>query len=198
MEMPYVFPLGEGLELTQMERNEEKLILHVRATPSSVLCPLCAQPATRLHSRYRRVVKDLPCTGQRVQLILYVRTFFCDTVTCARKVFAERLSHLVAPWAQMTTRLSEVFFSTNAASTLPLFARGISRLFAFGCNHSKFHSRNCLQSHKSLPASQRQAHESSLVTEASLSKLLLHPHPFIVRNRMIYSAITSLSSSSAK
>ena len=35
MEMPYVFPLGEGLELTQMERNEEQLIFHVRATSSS-------------------------------------------------------------------------------------------------------------------------------------------------------------------
>ena len=32
MAMSYVFPLGEGLELTQMERNQEKLILHVKAT----------------------------------------------------------------------------------------------------------------------------------------------------------------------
>jgi hypothetical protein len=43
MEMSYVFPLGEGLELTQMERNEEKLILHVRATGTAARCVHCAR-----------------------------------------------------------------------------------------------------------------------------------------------------------
>jgi transposase len=105
MEMPHVFPLGGGLELTQMEQQEDQLVLHVTSTSPSAVCPLCQQPATRLHSRYRRVVKDLPWVGHQVQLILHVRKFFCDTVECARKVFAERLPHLVAPWAQMTTRL---------------------------------------------------------------------------------------------
>lgn len=128
MEMSYVFPLGEGLELTQMERNEEKLILHVRATSSRALCPLCAQPATRLHSRYRRAVKDLPCTGQQVQLILHVRKFFCDTAQCVRKVFAERLPHLVAPWAQMTTRLSQALQTIGLATCGRLGARLASHL----------------------------------------------------------------------
>jgi len=97
MEPPHFFLLGEGLELTEMERQEDQLVLHVTATSSTPLCPLCAQPATRLHSRYRRVVKDLPCAGQQVHLILHVRKFFCDTANCVRKVFAERLPHLVAP-----------------------------------------------------------------------------------------------------
>jgi len=87
MEPPLFFLLGEGVELTEMERQEDQLVLHVTATSSTALCPLCAQPATRLHSRYRRVVKDLPCAGQPVQLILHVRKFFCDTAECARKVF---------------------------------------------------------------------------------------------------------------
>jgi transposase len=104
MQTPHFFPLGEGLELTEMERQEDQLVLHVMATSRSARCPLCHQPATRLHSRYRRLVKDLPCTGQQVQLILHVRTFFCDTVECVRKVFAERLPQFVAPWAHMTTR----------------------------------------------------------------------------------------------
>ena len=61
--MPHFFPLGGGLELTQTERQEDQLVLHVTATSPSALCPLCQQPATRLHSRYRRVVKDLPWVG---------------------------------------------------------------------------------------------------------------------------------------
>jgi transposase len=92
METPQFFPLGEGLELTHLERQEDQLVLHVTATSPSAMCPLCQQPATRLHSRYRRVVKDLPCVGQRVQLILSVRKFFCDTADCARKVFGSTAS----------------------------------------------------------------------------------------------------------
>ncbi|HEU5379848.1 MAG TPA: ISL3 family transposase [Ktedonobacteraceae bacterium] len=123
METPQFFPLGEGLELTQMEQHEDQLVLHVTATSPSALCPLCQQPAIRLHSRYRRVVKDLPCAGQQVRLILHVRKFFCETVICVRKVFAERLPHLVAPWAQLTTRLSETLQTIGLATCGKLGAR---------------------------------------------------------------------------
>ncbi len=98
-------------------------MLHVTAISPSALCPLCQQPATRLHSRYRRMAKDLPCAGQQVKLILYVRKFFCDTAECMRKVFAERIPHLVAPWAQMTTRLSEALQTIGLATCGRLGAR---------------------------------------------------------------------------
>jgi transposase len=123
MEPPQFFPLGEGLELTQIGQQEDQLVLHVTATSPSALCPLCQQPATRLHSRYRRVVKDLPCAGQRVRLILSVRKFFCDAADCMRKVFAERLLHLVAPWAQMTARLNEALQTIGLATCGRLGAR---------------------------------------------------------------------------
>lgn len=128
MQTPQFFPLGQGVELTQLERQEDQLVLHVTATSSTALCPLCAQPTTRLHSRYRQVLKDLPCAGQQVQLILHVRKFFCDTADCVRKVFAERLPHLVAPWAQMTTRLSEALQVIGLATCGRLGARLASRL----------------------------------------------------------------------
>lgn len=128
MELPRFFPLGEGVELTEVERQEDQFVLHVTATSSSALCPLCQQPATRLHSRYRRVVKDLPCAGQHIRLILHVRKFFCATVTCVRKVFAERLPHLVAPWAQMTTRLSQALQTIGLATCGRLGARLASHL----------------------------------------------------------------------
>ncbi len=64
MEVSHCFPLGEGIELTRVERQEDQLVLHITATSPSAVGPLRQQPATRLHSRYRRVVKDLPCAGQ--------------------------------------------------------------------------------------------------------------------------------------
>src|SRR5205823_594657 len=107
----------------QMDQRESQLVLHVTATSQNALCPLCAQPATRLHSRYQRVVKDLPCAGHQVQVILHVRKFFCETAECARKVFAERLPHLVAPWAQMTTRLCQALQMIGLATCGRLGAR---------------------------------------------------------------------------
>ena len=128
MEIPQFLPLGDGLELTSMERGDGQLSLHVIATSSGSPCPLCGQPATRMHSRYSRVVKDLPCAGQQVQLILHVRKFFCDTADCARKIFAERLPELVAPWAQMTTRLCQAIQAIGLATCGRLGVRLASRL----------------------------------------------------------------------
>ncbi len=128
MEMPQVVPLGDGLELIHLERGDDHLRLHVTSTSRSCSCPLCGQLATRLHSRYRRVVKDLPCAGQHVQLILHVRKFFCDTADCVRKIFAERLPELVAPWAQMTIRLCQAIAAIGLATCGRLGARLASRL----------------------------------------------------------------------
>jgi len=111
-----------------MEMGDGHLRLHVTATSRIPTCPLCAQPATRMHSRYSRVVKDLPCAGQQVQLILHVRKFFCDTANCVRKIFVERLPQLVAPWAQMTTRLGQAIQAIGLATCGRLGARLASRL----------------------------------------------------------------------
>jgi len=128
METPQFLPLADGLELSSLEMSHERLVAHVTATSRNPLCPLCAKPATRMHSRYNRVVKDLPCAGQQVQLILHVRKFFCDTADCARKIFAERLPHLVAPWAQMSTRLCQALQNIGLATCGRLGARLASRL----------------------------------------------------------------------
>ena len=74
------------------------------------------------------MVKDLPCAGQHVQLILHVRKFFCDTADCVRKIFAERLPELVAPWAQMTIRLCQAIAALGLATCGRLGARLASRL----------------------------------------------------------------------
>lgn len=51
------------------------------------------------------MVADLPCAGLRVQRIVPVRTFFCETVECSRKILTERLPAFVEPWARVTVRL---------------------------------------------------------------------------------------------
>lgn len=107
MESSSLFALPEGLEITSLTVVDHVLTINVVATASNSICPLCARAATHIRSSYTRRVADLPCAGRRVQLLLHVRKFRCDTASCPRKIFTERLGSFVKAWARKTTRLRE-------------------------------------------------------------------------------------------
>ena len=128
MELSSLLSLDHGLEPTSISAAADGLTIHVTSTRPSSSCPLCTHLATRIHSRYIRVVADLPCAGRRVQLILHVRKFFCETPACPRKIFTERLTSLVEPRARMTRRLSEAIQTIGLATCGKLGARLAVRL----------------------------------------------------------------------
>jgi len=111
------------LEIRTTTTVDDLLRVEVASTRSSSSSPLCLHPAMRIHSRYRRVVADVPCAGLQVQLVLQVRKFFCDTVDCSRKIFTERLPLFVQPWARMTTRLSQMLQALGLATSGELGTR---------------------------------------------------------------------------
>jgi hypothetical protein len=88
------------------ENNTIRLTL--RATSSSAECPDCHQPAKRVHSRYTRVLSDLPWGSFVVRAVLHVRKFFCSVASCTRRIFTERLPALVLPYARRTARLGAI------------------------------------------------------------------------------------------
>jgi transposase len=57
-----------------------------------------------VHSRYERIIADLPWHGVPVTLHVGVRRFFCNNLRCERAIFAERLEE-VAAYARKTERL---------------------------------------------------------------------------------------------
>jgi transposase len=89
----------------------------VRSTALSAVCPLCARPATRMHSYYRRTIADLPSGGRQLVLSLVVRKFFCQTSDCPRCIFAERIADLVRPWARTTLRFCSTLEAIGFASS---------------------------------------------------------------------------------
>lgn len=107
IEASSLFSLPDGLEMTSMAVVENVLTIHVTATAQSRPCPLCTQEATHVRSYYTRLMADVPCAGRQVQLILHVRKFRCETVSCPRKIFAERVGPFVEAWARKTTRLRQ-------------------------------------------------------------------------------------------
>jgi transposase len=116
MEVSSLLALPDGLEIAEVTATSDQLTVHVVATVPTCACPLCAQGATHVRSYYTRLVADLPCAGRRVQLLLHVRKFRCDTVSCPRKVFAERLGSFVEAWARKTTRFREAVEAIGLAT----------------------------------------------------------------------------------
>jgi transposase len=105
MKVKALLALPKGFEVTSIEVTDDVLTIAVVSTQAHPTCPLCGSPAWRVHSHYTRTVADLPCVGQHVRLLLHVRKYFCDVTTCARKIFVERLTPFVEPWARVTRRL---------------------------------------------------------------------------------------------
>jgi transposase len=89
-----LLPLPEGMLIEQIEHTETGLCITGIATHPTSRCPLCSEPSSFIHSRYKRSVHDVPCGGRRVQLVLTMRKFFCRNSWCPRKVFTERILSL--------------------------------------------------------------------------------------------------------
>ncbi len=107
MEGTALLQLPEGMLLDQIQMTENGLSITVVATSATSSCPLCSEISSSIHCHYRRTLRDAPCAGRRVQLLLIVRKFTCRNPYCERKVFAERLPDFVEPWARTTIRFCQ-------------------------------------------------------------------------------------------
>ena len=97
-------PDPDRLEVLSLRVEAGMIILTTRACCETATCPICGQQSSRVHSRYRRTLADLPWQEIPARLILWSRRFFCDTAACPRRIFTERLPAVAAPYAHRTTR----------------------------------------------------------------------------------------------
>jgi transposase len=116
MEETSLLSLPEGMRVEHIQITEHGLVIEVVAVHSTSCCPLCAQASDSIKSHYRRVLRDAPCAGRQVRLILTVRKFYCRNPYCSRKVFTERLPTFVEPWARMTIRCYQQITSIGLAT----------------------------------------------------------------------------------
>ena len=104
--------------------------MQVRGRRATCACPLCGRPSRRVHSRYQRLVKDLPIQGQHVVVVLEARKFFCDEPGCSRRIFCERFPEVLAAYARRTRRLEEIVTAMGLLISATLASR-LSRLLGF-------------------------------------------------------------------
>lgn len=128
MEGTSLFSLPEGMQVSQIQITDNGIVVEVIATAPTSCCPLCSEPSSSIHCHYRRVLRDVPCVGRRVQLFLTVRKFSCRNLLCQRKVFAERIPTFVEPWARMTIRYCQQITSIGLATCGKGGARLAARL----------------------------------------------------------------------
>ena len=85
---------------------------HPRARGSR--CHRCGRVSTRVHSRYRRHVADLPVSGRPV-VWLTVRRFFCDHVDCTACTFVEQVPGLTERHARRSVGLQGALVAVGLA-----------------------------------------------------------------------------------
>jgi hypothetical protein len=89
--MSEVFPPTCGICLTEVMVEDQSVQVQLTAIAPTALCPDCATPSSAVHSHYQRRLADLPWGSLAVRIQLLVRKFVCRHVTCARRIFTERL-----------------------------------------------------------------------------------------------------------
>lgn len=128
MEEASLLSLPEGMRVEYIQITEHGLVIEVEASHPTSCCPLCVQTSDSIKTHYRRVLRDAPCAGRQVQLVLTVRKFYCRNPSCSQKVFTERLPGFVEPWARMTIRCCQHITSIGLATCGKGGARLAARL----------------------------------------------------------------------
>lgn len=117
MHASHLLPHLAACRITDATLDDGHLVLDLAPKGRTARCPLCSRRSRRIHSRYVRAVRDLPCCGVPVVLRLHARRFFCRNRRCDRRIFCERLPTLVGArcrrTGQLTRALAEIGFTLS-------------------------------------------------------------------------------------
>jgi transposase len=95
-----------GLIIERIESTAEALTIFARPTSESAACPHCGHFSQGIHSRYQRLLSDLPSQGKLVWIKVQARRFHCGQTDCGQQIFVERLDVAVTrAFARRTSRL---------------------------------------------------------------------------------------------
>ncbi len=96
--------LDKKLKLLSYEYIGDTLFIEVERTNKSTICPYCGRKSSNIHSRYIRIIKDLPIQEYKVILNIIAKVFFCKNKNCSSNTFAEQFD-FIESHSRMTTRL---------------------------------------------------------------------------------------------
>jgi len=103
-----LLPEPSELGLKKIERIGNLILIVAATTRPSVSCPVCKVSSSRIHSRYKRVLRDLPWHGAIVRMRLLCRRFYFRSPECSRRIFTERIPKVVRRYGRFTERSRQV------------------------------------------------------------------------------------------
>ena len=110
-----LLPAYAGVRIAAIAVDPDVVEVQLATTGEAAPCPRCGSVSTTVHGRYRRTLRDRPCLGLPVRLLVAARKFVCRRGDCPRRVFCERLPELTAPHAHTTGELADAHRSLGLA-----------------------------------------------------------------------------------
>jgi len=104
-----------SLHVNALLVDDDAVTVRAISESTNVRCPLCGDPTDRIHSRFTRILADVPWAGIVVRLQVQVRKFFCDNPVCPRRIFVERFTGMAQPSARRTERQRDALFAIAVA-----------------------------------------------------------------------------------
>ena len=101
------------VDVSRVEDATVRVVIETLAREGA--CPECGTLSARVKDRPVRRVKDLPCSGQRVELWWRKRRLVCLPAACPRRSFLERTA-AIPPRSRLTVRLREHLAQAIAGS----------------------------------------------------------------------------------
>ena len=125
-----ISPIYQTSELLVNGVSHESGVFHFHVSSSLDygVCPYCGHVSHRVHSRYVRVVQDLPVLGEQVILYLKVRKFFCPNDDCAKNTFAEQPGNEIFRYRRRTCRCERMVARQGISVPSGMASRLLSRI----------------------------------------------------------------------
>lgn len=109
MKVPrFILPVSVKLKANSCIYEAGSVLINAFTCQQSSRCPLCNKKSNRIHSKYIRVLADLPVSGNLVRIMLVSRKYFCDNKVCCRKIFTERFSKEIQPYSRRLGRSADL------------------------------------------------------------------------------------------
>lgn len=92
------------ISIESINQSVSTIEMYVKTNLNYGLCPYCGKISFKVHSKYHRVITDLPILGKKVILHMQTRKFFCHNPMCGKKTFAEQPGNEVFRYRRRTRR----------------------------------------------------------------------------------------------
>lgn len=92
----------KSLEITNIDYQEEKILIQMRSITSSCTCPKCKHITDKYHGTYIRRVQDFLILGKSVQLEIKAHEYDCINSECSITSIAENFDGFSNTYRRMT------------------------------------------------------------------------------------------------